>query len=641
MNAVLTVVVLFWSQDYSPEAFVPSSRLIRLTANGKTRTHVVNVVNNNVNINTLSSLGGSSSIRQVAATMNHIFEGAGAAAVAPALAREIIPHPSGGTPTYYLARILFLRLLAFVYIAALSTAKFQNKGLIGDAGILPARVPLSEARSRGDERMRRRRQWLERRKEYRSPVSFATMCRRTILDSRAADAFREYFWYRTIAGRPLVTLFWFSKGKLNGWLDGLASAGLLLSAIMLVTGSSNVPLLLSLWLIQRSFMSVGGAFYGYGWEPQLAELTWHALFLVPLWSMDPLFGWAENQSVYAIPTLVIWAIRFFILKIMLGAGLIKIKSSDPKWKYPKFSSMEYFYETQASGYQLYFLNVSQLTHVSSLQLPAIGSVLTDHAVQGNETDRGNNSNSVPADSNPQWQSEVPSIFCLDDRFLLRRIPRFFHRIAFGTKAAAFVKNLETSPLSPRSTFVRRTVSMTFFALMAKLNVNVVRNLLSRRQLMNASFDPLRLANSYGAFGVVSEERHELIISSAQDVTGPWREYEFKIKPGNVARTPRFISPYHHRLDWQMWISSQIGGIERSPWMYSFLLKLLKQEEDVVSLLASDPWSGDKIGPKYIQVEKFRYKFAKTDRYWEREKTGRYFPRQGIVTADMLASLIND
>lgn len=113
----------------------------------------------------------------------------------------------------------------------------------------------------------------------------------------------------------------------------------------------------------------------YGWEPQLAELTWHALFLVPLWSMDPLFGWAENQSVYAIPTLVIWAIRFFILKIMLGAGLIKIKSSDPKWKYPKFSSMEYFYETQASGYQLYFLNVSQLTHVSSLQLPAMSQPL--------------------------------------------------------------------------------------------------------------------------------------------------------------------------------------------------------------------------------------------------------------------------
>ena len=251
---------------------------------------------------------------------------------------------------------------------------------------------------------------------------------------------------------------------------------------------------------------------------------------------------------------------------------------------------------------------------------------------------------------------------------MHNIPRFLQRIVFGTNAAAFVKNLETNPFGPRSTFVRRMVSLAFFALMAKLNVNVVRNLFSRRQLMNASFgksgrglpvsssmlsavssflisfslDPLRLANSYGAFGVVSEERHELIISSAQDVTGPWREYEFKIKPGDVTRTPRFITPYHHRLDWQMWISSQIGGIERSPWLYSLLYKLLKQERDVVILLASDPWAGDKIGPKYIQVEKYKYKFSKTpDRHWEREKTGRYFPRQGIMTADMLASLIRD
>jgi len=32
----------------------------------------------------------------------------------------------------------------------------------------------------------------------------------------------------------------------------------------------------------------------------------------------------------------------------------------------------------------------------------------------------------------------------------------------------------------------------------------------------------------------------------------WREYEFKVKPGSVKRRPRFISPYHYRLDWLMW-----------------------------------------------------------------------------------------
>jgi hypothetical protein len=38
------------------------------------------------------------------------------------------------TPSYHLTRILFLRMLAIVYTAAFSVAKFQNKGLIGDRG---------------------------------------------------------------------------------------------------------------------------------------------------------------------------------------------------------------------------------------------------------------------------------------------------------------------------------------------------------------------------------------------------------------------------------------------------------------------------------------------------------------------------
>lgn len=37
-------------------------------------------------------------------------------------------------------------------------------------------------------------------------------------------------------------------------------------------------------------------------------------------------------------------------------------------------------------------------------------------------------------------------------------------------------------------------------LIAYLSIPVVQNLLSSRQAMNTSFDPLRLVNTYGAFG---------------------------------------------------------------------------------------------------------------------------------------------
>ena len=174
--------------------------------------------------------------------------------------------------------------------------------------------------------------------------------------------------------------------------------------------------------------------------------------------------------------------------------------------------------------------------------------------------------------------------------------------------------------------------------------------------MNASFDPLRLVNTYGAFGVVEEERIELVVESAINYEGPWKEYQFKVKPGDVYRKPRWISPYHYRLDWQMWIAGCSGGIDRSPWMYTFLYKLLERDPKVLELIEHDPWSNDQeseekhakeeneqsennVFPKYIRVEKYKYKFNKGNGngqpYWERERIGKYFPLQGIASMEAL------
>ena len=172
--------------------------------------------------------------------------------------------------------------------------------------------------------------------------------------------------------------------------------------------------------------------------------------------------------------------------------------------------------------------------------------------------------------------------------------------------------------------------------------------------MNASFDRYRLVNSYGAFGTVSEVREELIIESAENIGGPWREYVFKVKPGPLTRPCHWISPYHYRLDWLMWIACVCGGIERSPWLLPFLLKLLEQDEGVLSLLDGNPWADEKnstserVGPKYIRIEKYRYEFNYdknlTDEdgkplYWKRERVGRYFPLQGVVTREILIDII--
>ena len=53
-------------------------------------------------------------------------------------------------------------------------------------------------------------------------------------------------------------------------------------------------------------------------------------------------------------------------------------------------------------------------------------------------------------------------------------------------------------------------------LIVALSWRPARNLFSRNQMMNASFDPLRLVNTYGAFGSVGRERYEVVIEGTRD-----------------------------------------------------------------------------------------------------------------------------
>ena len=82
--------------------------------------------------------------------------------------------------------------------------------------------------------------------------------------------------------------------------------------------------------------------------------------------------------------------------------------------------------------------------------------------------------------------------------------------------------------------------------------------------MNTSFDPLKLVNTYGAFGSITRKRTEYIISATnvtdvrrakEERSSDWLEYEFNCKPGRVDRLPCLISPYHYRLDWLMWFAA--------------------------------------------------------------------------------------
>jgi hypothetical protein len=95
-------------------------------------------------------------------------------------------------------------------------------------------------------------------------------------------------------------------------------------AVPVVLGYANVILLTVLWALYMSFVHVGQIWYGYGWEIQLLETGFLAIFLCQPFDPRPFPRRAP-------PTVVIWLFRWLIFRIMLGAGLIKVRG-DACWR---------------------------------------------------------------------------------------------------------------------------------------------------------------------------------------------------------------------------------------------------------------------------------------------------------------------
>lgn len=148
------------------------------------------------------------------------------------------------------------------------------------------------------------------------------------------------------------------------------------------------------------------------------------------------------------------------------------------------------------------------------------------------------------------------------------------------------------------------------ALVVVLSYRPARNLLSRRQVMNRSFDPLHLVNTYGAFGSISRVRMEVVVEGTDEpVIHPgtvWREYGFRGKPGDPQRLPRQFAPYHLRLDWMMWFAALSPAYAR-PWFGPFVERLLENDRYTLRLLRHNPFPGEP--PAHVRARVYRYRYT--------------------------------
>jgi hypothetical protein len=169
----------------------------------------------------------------------------------------------------------------------------------------------------------------------------------------------------------------------------------------------------------------------------------------------------------------------------------------------------------------------------------------------------------------------------------------------------------------------------------------VRNLLSPRQVMNTVYNRFHFVGTYGAFGGITRERYEIVIEGTEDLvqtpSTKWREYEFKGKPGDPARVPPQIAPYHLRLDWLMWFAA-MGTYTRHPWFVHLLAKLLVGDRAVIGLLRTNPFA--EHAPRQVRALLYRYQFAakeernRTSLWWKRESLGMYFPAVSLQSESL-------
>ena len=220
-----------------------------------------------------------------------------------------------------------------------------------------------------------------------------------------------------------------------------------------------------------------------------------------------------------------------------------------------------------------------------------------------------------------WLTIVPALACFDDGFWARLLPQ---------AARAARPPLATYAAQRQPVHGNEGPPWTVAVIVAVLSVQPTVNLISPAQVMNTSFDPLDLVNTYGAFGSIGREQLDIVFEGTEDDASgsiaAWKPYLYRALPVALARRPPQIAPYQPRLDWQMWFAS-MSTPDQYPWTLHLVWKLLHNDPNALALFGGNPFPGKP--PRYVRAVLYRYEFAPPKNpagdWWKREELGLWLP----------------
>ncbi|MET9922497.1 lipase maturation factor family protein [Streptomyces sp. NPDC006435] len=389
----------------------------------------------------------------------------------------------------------------------------------------------------------------------------------------------------------------------------VAWTGCALAVALLAGVDSYVPLWAAMllwalpWFLYLSIVQVGQTWYGFGWESLLLETGFLAVFL--------------GNGPTSPPVLVLWLLRWVLFRVEFGAGLIKIRG-DECWR--RLTCLYFHHETQPMPGPLswFFHRLPKplhraevaANHFTQLLVPVL--LFTPQPVAGAAAGLMIVTQLwLVLSGNFAWLNWLTITLALS-----------------AVDWSPFVR----MPAQSAPPLWYEIVVIAVTALVVLLSHRPARNLVSRRQVMNRSFDPLHLVNTYGAFGSISRVRLEVVVEGTDERVlhdgTHWQEYGFRGKPGDPRRMPRQFAPYHLRLDWLMWFAALSPAYAR-PWFGPFVERLLENDRDTLRLLRHNPFPD--APPVHVRARVYHYRYTTwrelraTGRWWHRTHVREFMP----------------
>lgn len=493
----------------------------------------------------------------------------------------------GARSSHRLVRSIVLRALGLVYLAAFGSLAVQVDGLIGSRGILPAADDLDRVR-------------------------------------RAVGTVTPWVvWH-------VPTVFWIdaSDRMLNAvcWVGAIAG-------IFLTAGFLPGPCLVVAWVLYLSLTVVAQDFLSFQWDMLLLESGLLAMLITP-WT------WRLGVSQDEPWRPAVWLFRWLVFRLMFLSGVVKLAYGDRTWI--EWRALDYHYLTQPlPTWTSWFLyQLPWWFHRTSVGLMFYAELLAPFFIFGPRILRRVGFVSlvllqllILSTGNYGCFNILAIVLCLsvlDDRDIEAagsRLGRWRRRIKVVDRPV---------PVSIQAWSIpRRTVvSMLGGLLVLVTTAEGIREVWPETDIpwpvdrLVAWTRPLRSANAYGLFRVMTTDRKEITVEGSDDGK-TWKPYRFRWKPGELDRRPRFATPHMPRLDWQMWFAALAPNCLRQNWFMAFEQRLLEGSPAVLGLIRENPFPAGP--PRYIRARLSLYSFTGPGSrgWWTSRELGLYCPPFGL------------